>query len=98
MRLYAKAWEILAEPVSANGMAAHFSGLWFSGLSHVQVAAASLLRYLQAEIWIERMGVEWFATPDSMRPIMRDGPAMSPFNSTELSADWRSHAMDLLFL
>lgn len=90
--------EILDQPVTANELEAHFPGVWFSGLSHVQVAAVSILRYLQAEAWIERLVGEVFPSHDAARPAPRDGMAMPPFAAGDLSSGWRGHARDLLYL
>ncbi|NIJ22065.1 hypothetical protein FHS95_003776 [Sphingomonas naasensis] len=89
---------ILDQPVTANELEAHFSGLWFSGLSHVQVAAVTILRYLQAETWIERLVGEVYPVKDAPRPASRDGTAMPPFVAGGLSPGWRDHARDLLHL
>lgn len=48
-------WADLERPISPNEVTAHFSGIWFSGLSNVQAGAVTILRYLQAETEIERM-------------------------------------------
>jgi hypothetical protein len=74
------------------------SGLWFSGLSHVQVAAVTILRYLQAETWIERLVGEVYPVMDAEAPEARDGTAIPPFVAGELSSGWRDHARDLLHL
>jgi hypothetical protein len=89
---------ILDQPVTANELEAHFSGLWFSGLSHVQVASVTILRYLQAEAWIEQLVRERYPSADTPRSATRDGTAMAPFDADALLSGWRDQARDLLYL
>jgi len=90
--------KILEQPVSANELSAHFSGIWFSGLSHVQVTGVAVLRYLQAERWIKRLAQEWHPDARIRTRIERDGPAMPPFDASEMASGWKGHARDLLQL
>jgi hypothetical protein len=89
-------WQELARPVTANELSAHFSGLWFSGLSPVQAAAVTVLRYLQAEIWIERLVTG--RMPDVDRMHVRDHPATPRFDASAFDTGLIERAKDLLFL
>lgn len=89
-------WQELARPVTANGPPAHFSGIWFSGLSPVQAAAVTVLRYLQAETWIRRMVIE--RTPNAGIASVRENPAMPRFDARAFYTGWKEQAKDLLFL
>ncbi len=89
-------WQELARPVTANELSAHFSGIWFSGLSPAQAAAVTVLRYLQAETWIKRMVDE--RMPDADRARVRDHLAMPQFNIGALDTGLIERAKDLLFL
>lgn len=91
-------WRILDKPVTANELSAHFSGMWFSGLSHVQVAGVTILRYLQAENEIGHMVGELRPVAAPARPSASDGIAMPPFDHIALHLGWRGHARDLLHL
>lgn len=89
-------WKELAKPVKANGSDAHFSGLWFSKLSHVRAAAVTVLRYMQAECWMERLLRE--RKPESDRSAAREDVAMPLLDVAELGPDYLQAAQDLLFL
>ncbi|WP_294045621.1 hypothetical protein [Sphingomonas sp.] len=91
-------WRILDRPLTQNELTAHFSGIWFAGLSHVQIAGVGVLRYLQAEAYIEHMVQEWYPQKGTSRAIPRDGIAMPPFDANYLGAAWNGHAKDLLHL
>jgi hypothetical protein len=89
-------WQELARPVTANEGSAHFSGIWFSCLSPVQAAAVTVLRYLQAETWIERLVME--RAPDADGALARDDPAMPRFDASAFDSGLKERAKDLLFL
>lgn len=98
MRIYGADmwWQELAQPVTANELSAHFSGIWFSGLSPVRAAAVTVLRYLQAEIWIERLVTE--RMPDVDRMDVRDHSALPRFDVGAFNNGLFERAKDLLFL
>lgn len=89
-------WQELAKPVTANELSAHFSGMWFSARSSVQAAAITVLRYLQAEVWIERLVAE--RMPDVRSAPPRHHTAMPQFDAEEFDAGFLERAKDLLFL
>lgn len=90
-------WEMLGKPITTNEVQANFPGMWFSGLTHVEVAAATVLRYLQAEVWMERLVAERCGIP-GISPPPRAEPAMPPFHEHELPARSGVAVKNMLYL
>lgn len=88
---------ILDAPADEARLPKHFSGVWFSGLSVVQCAAVTILRYMQAEHEMTGMVRAGMA-------MVFDGAgppadlAMRPFSRSDLPKGWQKRAKLLLNL
>lgn len=90
-------WEILDAPSERADLPKHFTGIWFSGLSTVESAAVTMLRYLQAEHeMVDLVRARMAMVLDGEGPP--DCLAMRPFSRDHLPKGWKARAKRILYL